>query len=96
VEWGTNTAEIPPRHFGYHARIHSGKEAKSHAEFNAYYKARGLLDHSKSFECINIRLNHKAQPKISAPCTCCTNFLMSLGCKTCFFTTNGGWAKCLF
>ena len=96
VEWATNTELEPPKHLGYHTRLSQADTAhpKAHAEFNAYKKAKGILDHSKPFECINIRLNKVGEMKMSAPCCCCQTFLDELGCSTVYFSTdNGKWAK---
>lgn len=95
VEWGTNTEAEPPKHLGYHKRLSSADDAppKTHAEFNAWKKARGVLDPTKPFECVNIRLNKSGDLKLSAPCSCCQSFLDEMGCKSVYFTTEHGWAK---
>jgi hypothetical protein len=92
VEYGTNDSGIPPIHLGYNERV-SWSNAKRHAEFNAYRRAKGLLIPNKSFECINVRLNRNNQIKLSAPCSCCGNFLKDSGCSHVHFTTDFGWAK---
>lgn len=92
LEYAMNTPSEPPKHLGYHERIRNGSP-KAHSEFNAFRRAKGLLNQQKSFDCINIRLNKKGDLRMSAPCVCCTNFLSSFGCRDCFFTTEEGWAK---
>lgn len=95
VEWATNNDAEPPKHLGYHKRLSHLDEAppKTHAEFNAWRKAKGILDPTKPFECINIRLNKTGELKLSAPCCCCQDFLDEMGCKAVYFTTEHGWAK---
>jgi hypothetical protein len=91
VEWATNTAGTPPVHLGYEARIMDGS-AKTHAEFNAWRRARGIIVADKPFECVNIRLNKRGEMRMSAPCSCCHSFLCELGCTSCYFTNDdGGW-----
>jgi hypothetical protein len=91
IEWATNTSHQPPIHLGYEARIMDGK-AKTHAEFNAYRRAKGILISGAPFECVNIRLNKQGEMKMSAPCSCCHAFLGELGCINCYFTNgDGGW-----
>jgi protease-4 len=38
-------------------------------------------------------LSRNKEIKISAPCSCCYNFLNEMGCSTFWFTTDSGWAK---
>lgn len=95
IEWATNSNGVPPVHLGYHKRLSPIEEVtpKSHAEFNAWKKAKGILNQNDSFECINIRLNKNGEMKMSAPCSCCKNFLLEMGCTSFHFTTESGWAK---
>jgi hypothetical protein len=95
LSFATNLSVEPPIFFGYHARINHGLP-KVHAEYNAYQKAKGIIDPSDSFECLNIRLNRAGNPRLAAPCECCTRFLTSLGCSQCYFTTEIGWGKLIF
>lgn len=94
VEWGVNMNGVPPVHFGYHSQLEcpDGHPPKSHAEFVAWRKARGLLN-GEPFECVNVRLNRRGETRISKPCECCYNFLKSLGCSNFWFTTEYGWSK---
>lgn len=87
LEWATNRAANPGPHFGYRS------EGKIHAEPNAYRKAKGLLKSSKPFFAVNIRLNRRSQPMLSAPCRCCYEFLKQFGCARVSFTTTAGWAE---
>lgn len=82
VEWGTNRSGPPLKMFGYaeHQMIHS--------ENLAYRRAKGLLDKTKKFQVINIRLNGSGELKISKPCQCCTNFLRNLGCSSIWFSQS--------
>lgn len=82
VEWATNKAHTPLTRFGYPAG------SKLHAETEAYRKAKGLLNPRKSWECVNVRLLRDNTPRLSAPCSCCYNFLDILGCKKVYFTTD--------
>jgi len=90
VCWGTNNEGIPPIHLGYNERISFGKP-KIHSEYNAYRKARGILQPNNSFEVINIRLNRNGEMRQSMPCSCCYNFLSAVGCSSCYFSTKIGW-----
>jgi hypothetical protein len=95
LSFATNLCVEPPIHFGYHSKVRHGLP-KIHAEYNAFNKAKGILDLSKPFECLNIRFNKSGHVKLSAPCECCTRFLTSLGCSQCYFTTEIGWGKLIF
>lgn len=94
IDWSTNHNGRPPPHLGYGHNKTGYFEPKTHAEFAAWRKARGLLD-DKPFEVINIRLNKRGEPRMSAPCECCSGFLKEMGCKKVFYTTNSGWSKTL-
>jgi hypothetical protein len=94
VEWSTNLAGEPPIHFGYHDKIKGATNPpKMHAEFAAFRKARGILESTKPFECINIRMNKTGEIRFAAPCNCCRNFLNEMGCVSFWFTTCEGWEK---
>ena len=91
IEMGTNR-DIhigAMRHLGY------SDTSKIHSEVDAYNKAKGHPDFDKnsSFEVVNIRLNRTNEIRLSKPCSCCFNFLNSLGAKSCHFTTEVGFAK---
>lgn len=92
VEWGYNTQQEPAVHLGYSVQLDGGL-SKTHAELNAYRKAKGLLNPNKNFETINIRLSRQGEIRISAPCKCCFNFLQTMGCAQCWFSTDVGFAK---
>jgi hypothetical protein len=89
ISIGKNHLGIPPKHLGYHKRIND--VPKTHAEWDAYKKGKGLLDKSKPFECINIRLNKKGELKLSKPCCCCYDVLKELGCKKFYYSWDNGW-----
>lgn len=92
LDWGYNTSDTPAVHFGYHERINWGLP-KTHAETNAFRAAKGLINPNKGFEVINIRLSRQANLRNSAPCSCCFNFLQTMGCVCCYFSTDCGFAK---
>lgn len=95
LEWSTNSSGIPPVHFGYHNRLRNAEiDPKLHAEFNAFKKARGIINSNKKWECVNVRLSSNGEMRTSTPCECCYSFLTEMGCNTIWFTTNFGWAKC--
>ncbi len=91
IDWGYNTTQ-EPKHLSYSNQLDGGK-SKTHAELNAYRRAKGILNHNKSFECINIRLNRQGEIRSSAPCKCCFTFLQTVGCSQCWFSTDVGFAK---
>lgn len=88
LAWGMNRAGKPPVKGGYNQAF-----GKIHSETDAYRKARGILDHDKPFEVVNIRLNKRNKLRISKPCKCCYNFLQQLNCKAVYFSTEVGFAK---
>jgi tRNA(Arg) A34 adenosine deaminase TadA len=93
IEWATNKKDgVPPITMGYHRRINNGLP-KLHSEFVAYNKAKGILLKDSKWHVINIRLNKDGLFRSSAPCSCCYNFIKTLGCNKCFFTTDYGWDK---
>lgn len=87
IEWGQNKAGPPPIGYLNHQKIHS--------EYVAFKKARGLLNKQKYFDIINIRLNKKDDFRLSKPCSCCNNFLKTMGCRNVWFSTgiNDTFAK---
>lgn len=99
VEWDTNNNGVPdgPLYPMYAARVsHLDGTPKTHAEVNSYRKAKGLLNRNKDFEVVNIRLTRQGEMRIAAPCSCCYQFLKSLGASKAYFTTSAGWAKMAF
>jgi hypothetical protein len=92
VEWGYNHNEVPPIHMGYHQRL-DWNMPKTHSELSAWRAAKGLIDPSRGFETINIRLNKLGELKDSKPCTCCFSFLKTMGCIACNFSTDLGFAR---
>jgi hypothetical protein len=90
IEWGMNHAGMPRKHYGYH-KDDITFVPKTHAEVDSYKKARGLLDKSKSFLAINIRLNRFGELRMSKPCKCCYNLLKNLGCKRFYYSSNVGF-----
>jgi len=82
IKFGINKSIIPPVYFGF-------KEySKLHSEFMAYKAAKGLLDKSKPFEVVNIRLSKKNETKISKPCPTCQAWLKQLNCSHIWYTTS--------
>jgi hypothetical protein len=94
VEWATNLRGNVPIHYDYRKKFESGTLALIHSEVAAYRRAKKLLGKKlESFDIINIRLNNRSDPMISAPCKCCKPLLQELGCKYFYYTTSCGWGK---
>lgn len=94
IEWGTNTNAVPAIHFGYQARLdNSDFQPKTHSEWMAYKRARGLLNKKKSFDLINIRLNRQKELKLSKPCEYCYPILMSIGCRKIYYSDDLGFLR---
>jgi hypothetical protein len=93
--YSVNMNGEPPVHFGYHQRIRSPEKAapKLHAEYVVFKKCRGLIEFTKRWDVVNIRLNKSGNPQMSAPCNCCYMFLTELGCHSFWYTTACGWSK---
>lgn len=87
VEWGMNRSAEPLIGYPSHGKLHS--------ECDAYFKARGLLDNSKPFIVVNIRMGTMGQLKLSKPCACCQQFLKRLNCREIWFSTELGFARLL-
>lgn len=90
VEWATNCAHIPPKHYGYHRNNDMTFIPKFHSEVFSYKKAKGLLE-DDCFEIINIRLTRNGEVKLSKPCNCCLKLLRSLGCKKFYYSSEYGF-----
>lgn len=86
IEWGMNRPGNATPFHGFEPTRH-----KIHSEVDAYKKAKGLLDKSKNFSIVNLRLNRKGEPRMSAPCKCCMNFLETVGCNGIHYSTDQGW-----
>jgi len=84
VEWGTNRCSSPLTFLGYMPY------SKMHSEYDAYFKAKGIMLRDKPFEVINIRLTKTNLIGGSSPCKCCFAFLKNMGCKRIWFTTEVG------
>lgn len=65
------------------------QSSKIHSEVAAYWKVKGLLN-GGGWEVLNIRLNKQNELRMSAPCTCCKNFLFAAGCTGVSYSTNEG------
>lgn len=85
LELGMNRLTQPERTRGY--KDFSGR----HAELDAMYKARGIMDHNKPFEIINIRLNRRGELRLSKPCKVCDAWLRTTNCKTILYSTDDGF-----
>lgn len=70
--------------------------SKIHAEHDAYRKIKGLLNNSRTFDILNIRLNRQGKMRLSKPCSCCAIFLKFMGCKNVIFSTDCGFARIRF
>ncbi len=86
VEWGTNKSGNPNR------AMYKDYQ-KIHSEYSAWAKAKGIIDKSKSFELLNLRLNKSGKLMLSKPCNCCLGFLKGLNCSKIIFSTEMGFAK---
>ncbi len=97
MEWRTNQASEPPRHYGYHSRLRKGERGpgipKTHSEMNAYRKTRGVMSSRGGFEIINVRLSRKGEMRLNKPCPCCVELMWALGCKRFWFSWEGGFLK---
>jgi len=89
IGWATNRggSGVALTQFGYR------KTSKRHSETEVYRKVKGIMDHTKSFIVINIRLNRQDELRMSCPCDNCYNFLSYVGCKTIWFSTPTGFNK---
>jgi len=85
IEWGMNRCAEPLMGYPAHGKLHS--------ECDAYFKARGLLDNTRAFEVINIRMGSNGQLKLSKPCECCQQFLKRLNCRKVWFSTALGFTR---
>lgn len=59
-----------------------------HSEVDAYLKAYRRIHDRKPFEVVNVRLSKSSEPRISAPCVSCQEFLYGEGCSWCYYTTS--------
>lgn len=66
-----------------------------HAECSVYKKAKGIMNHSRDFELVNIRLNKRGELRFSMPCAFCSRFLRLVGCKTVWFSDRNSSFSCL-
>lgn len=87
VEWGMNRSAEPLIGYPEYGKLHS--------ECDAYFKAKGLLDNTKAFIVINVRMGTMGQLKLSKPCSCCQQFLKRLNCREIWFSTELGFARLL-
>ena len=85
IEWGMNRSSEPLIGYPEYGKLHS--------ECDAFFKAKGLLEHNKPFQVINIRCSSDGRLKMSKPCNCCVKFLGRLGCSEVWFTTELGFAR---
>lgn len=69
------------------------KYGKLHAESDAWFQCKGILEKRDDFSVVNVRLSKAGELKISKPCVCCTRFLEKFGCKEVWFSTDVGFAK---
>jgi len=82
---GVNRVAEPLLYLGY------SKFSGRHAEHDVLIKAKGIMDHSKPFEIINIRLNKRGEIRLSKPCKVCYSWLTTMNCKSIFYSTNEGF-----
>lgn len=90
-----NRDAIVPSHYGYSKRARGWDNVEfvtcEHSELSAYRKVKGIL--GDRFELINVRLTVTDNLAMSAPCSCCCEWLKANGCRVIHFTTEAGWAK---
>jgi hypothetical protein len=89
-----NRERIVSPHYGYEKRHRGwgdGFTTAEHAEIGAWRKCRGLIE--DTFELINVRITDGGKVALSAPCSCCSDWLKENGCTHVHFTTNSRWAK---
>jgi hypothetical protein len=86
VEWSTNR-NGPSTTPNYQVYL------MTHAEPNAYRKAKGIMNHRKSFYAVNVRLNGQGDLRNSFPCPFCFAYLKGVGAHHVWFSTNMGFAK---
>ena len=102
--YGVNRSADPPIHWGYqrdrtnelpnHRRCQwENYRPKIHAEIDAYRKVKGIMNHNRDFEIINIRLNKKGEIRNSKPCSCCFKLLKELGCSKFWYSFEIGFLK---
>ena len=87
--WATNTkgARWDIRTLGYE------DWSKAHSEVNVWIKWNFKLDKDKAYDVVNIRLNKDSDLMLSCPCPCCNQFLVGVGVRNIYFTTECGFAK---
>jgi len=86
--FATNTSGVV-KYGGFYTPL-----SKSHAEANVFSKIVGILDRDAPFELINIRLNKSSEMKLSKPCKCCYQFLLTMGCSKVWYSCNEGNFLC--
>ena len=79
---GVNIPSNPPKEHGY------SRYQGIHSEIDVYKKAKGIINHNKFFEVINIRINKRGQLRNSMPCKTCYDFLKYVGCRQVHFSTS--------
>ena len=95
LEMGMNDSAWPvPKHWGYSKRKkgYGNFQECIHSEIKAYSKSKGLIC-GNPFEIINVRLKDSGTIGLSAPCSCCVEWLGANNCSKVYFSTESGWAK---
>lgn len=88
---GVNRQHEPDKKYGYHNRIPKEDfKPKWHSEIDALRKVRSRLS---DWIIVNIRLNKKAETRLSCPCSICMNTLLCFDCSNIYFSTPNGWGK---
>jgi hypothetical protein len=80
IEIGFNKNQKPLPGYPEYSKIHS--------ENDAFRKAKGLINFSKRWDVINIKITKRGLLRLSKPCKCCFRFLSNLGCHSVVFTTG--------
>jgi len=89
VGWGFNRPGIgvAQTYLGY------ADYSKIHAECDAFRRCKGIMDHTKPFDVINICIDWLHRVRMSCPCDNCFSFLHNVGCRWVWFSTPTGFSK---
>lgn len=85
VGFGVNRDVAPPVGLPYDRKF-----SKLHAEVDALRRTRGLLDFSRPFDLLNVRLNRRSEQRTAAPCAGCVRVAYAFGVRSVYYTTDTG------
>lgn len=89
IGWGFNR----PSRNGAQTEYGYKEYCKIHAEPDSYRRNKGLIDHRKPFDVVNINIDWKGRVRMSCPCNTCFHFLYNVGCRYVFFSTPKGFSR---